>query len=54
MAPRLLIVEDEIGISLSLEDRFRADGYDVEIAVNGKTGFRARFEGRPSTSSFST
>lgn len=39
MAHRLLIVEDDIGISLALEDRFRADGYEVEIAANGRTGF---------------
>lgn len=38
--PRILIVEDEPGIALGLEDDLRVEGYDVEVAVDGVAGAR--------------
>ena len=45
MAHRLLLVEDETGIRLALQDRFQADGYEVETAVNGRTAFERASKG---------
>jgi two-component system, OmpR family, alkaline phosphatase synthesis response regulator PhoP len=40
---RILIVEDEPALRLSLGDRLRAEGYEVEVAADGDAGFeRAR------------
>ena len=40
---RILVVEDEAAIARALEDDFRAQGYDVELASDGPTGLeRAR------------
>jgi two-component system, OmpR family, alkaline phosphatase synthesis response regulator PhoP len=36
--PRLLLVEDEPGLVLTLTDRLRAEGYDVESATTGDRG----------------
>jgi two-component system alkaline phosphatase synthesis response regulator PhoP len=36
---RILVVEDEATIARALEDDFRAQGYDVELAADGRTGF---------------
>lgn len=38
--PRLLLVEDEPGLRLTLSDRLRSEGYVVETADNGDDGFR--------------
>jgi two-component system alkaline phosphatase synthesis response regulator PhoP len=35
--PRLLLVEDEPGLQLTLSDRLAAEGYDVETAGDGDT-----------------
>lgn len=34
--PRLLLVEDEQGLRMTLEDAFRSEGYEVETAENGE------------------
>jgi two-component system, OmpR family, alkaline phosphatase synthesis response regulator PhoP len=40
---RILVVEDEPGLVLTLTDRLRSEGYDVEAASDGEAGFvRAR------------
>jgi DNA-binding response OmpR family regulator len=36
---RILVVEDEAAIARALEDDFRAQGYDVELASDGRTAF---------------
>lgn len=42
-AKRILLVEDEPGLQLTLSDRLRSEGYEVETAGDGDTGFeRAR------------
>jgi DNA-binding response OmpR family regulator len=37
---RILVVEDEAGIALPLEDDLTLEGYDVEIATDGIAGLR--------------
>ena len=37
MKPRLLIVEDEPGIAMALEDDLTAEGYDVHVVADGET-----------------
>ncbi|MDQ2839623.1 MAG: response regulator transcription factor [Acidobacteriota bacterium] len=39
MERRVLLVEDEPGLRMTLSDRIRDEGYDVETAVNGVEGF---------------
>jgi two-component system alkaline phosphatase synthesis response regulator PhoP len=38
MTQRILLVEDELGLVMTLSDRLRSDGYAVEIAEDGETG----------------
>ena len=38
--PRVLLVEDEPGLVMTLTDRLAAEGYDVVSAVDGETGLR--------------
>jgi len=38
MAKKILIIEDDPGIQLSLKDEFESEGFDVDGAVNGLTG----------------
>jgi two-component system alkaline phosphatase synthesis response regulator PhoP len=38
-ARRVLVVEDEAGLVMTLTDRLRADGYHVEAASDGPAGF---------------
>ena len=38
--PRILVVEDEPGIALGLEDDLKMEGYDVEVASDGVTASR--------------
>ena len=38
MSNRLLLVEDEPGLVMTLTDRLIAEGYDVETATDGETG----------------
>jgi len=43
---RILVVEDEPGIALALEDDLRLEGYDVESAADGLTALQKGREGR--------
>ncbi|MCC7034319.1 MAG: response regulator, partial [Acidobacteria bacterium] len=43
---RLLLVEDEPGLQLTLSDRLAAEGYSVETAADGDTAIR-RAGGEP-------
>ena len=36
--PRILVVEDEPGIAMALEDDLTMEGYQVEVAGDGPTG----------------
>lgn len=38
--PRLLLVEDEPGLVMTLTDRLMAEGYEVESAIDGETGLQ--------------
>ena len=42
---RVLLVEDEHGLILTLTDRLRSEGFDVDVAVDGKTGFEKASSG---------
>ncbi len=44
MIPRLLLVEDEPGVALIIDDLLTAQGYAVESAADGKTGLRLATE----------
>ena len=43
--PRILLVEDEPGLRLTLSDRLRSEGYLVETAAHGDEGMRAASQG---------
>ena len=45
MTARVLIVEDEAGIRLTLADRLRSEGYAVEAATDGQAGYERAGEG---------
>ncbi len=45
MKPRVLIVEDEPVLVLTLSDRLRAEGYEIESATNGETGLKRALDG---------
>jgi len=45
MGKRILLVEDEPGLQLTLSDRLRSEGYEVEAAGDGDTGFERASEG---------
>ncbi len=49
MSKRILVVEDEPGIAMALEDELTNQGYDVELARDGDAavlaGREARFDG---------
>jgi DNA-binding response OmpR family regulator len=47
MSKRILVVEDDPGISLSLKDEFESDGYTVYTADNGQKGWDLAREKRP-------
>src|SRR5713226_7205255 len=44
--PNILVVEDEPGIALGLEEDLTLEGYGVEIARDGDTAVRRAREGR--------
>ena len=44
MAKRILLVEDEPGLQLTLSDRLRSEGYEVETASDGETGYELATE----------
>ena len=43
--PRILLVEDELGLRMTLSDRLRSEGYRVETAANGDDGLRSAVQG---------
>lgn len=45
MTKRILLIEDEPGLVLTLSDRLRKEGYDVEHCADGETGFEKALEG---------
>ncbi|MDE0109375.1 MAG: response regulator transcription factor [Bryobacterales bacterium] len=45
MGYRILLVEDEVGIRVALEDRLRVVGYEVETADNGRAAVERSAEG---------
>jgi len=47
MKPRLLLVEDEASLALTLGDRLRAEGYDVEVAGDGESALEMLDKLRP-------
>jgi DNA-binding response OmpR family regulator len=46
VSARILVVEDEPGLVLTLTDRLRSEGYDVEAAGDGDTGLARALAGR--------
>jgi two-component system alkaline phosphatase synthesis response regulator PhoP len=40
MTSRILLVEDEPGVRLTVEDRLRSEGYEVESAADGDEGLK--------------
>jgi two-component system alkaline phosphatase synthesis response regulator PhoP len=45
-APRLLLVEDEPGMRLTLTDRLASEGYVVRVAADGEAGLAAASSGQ--------
>jgi two-component system, OmpR family, alkaline phosphatase synthesis response regulator PhoP len=45
MVHRILLVEDERGLRLTLRDRLTSEGYQVETAADGESGFRQASDG---------
>jgi len=45
MASRILLVEDEPGLRLTLTDRLESEGYAVEGVANGEEGFQRASDG---------
>ena len=43
--PRVLLIEDEVGIRITVEDRLRAEGYEVETAEDGLRGYERALAG---------
>ncbi|MCF7934525.1 MAG: response regulator transcription factor [Spirochaetia bacterium] len=43
--PKVLIIEDEPGVQMTIEDRLHAEGYEVEIRADGISGEAAALEG---------
>lgn len=44
-AARVLVVEDEAGLRLTLSDRLTSEGYDVEVAADGEAGLSSAASG---------
>jgi two-component system alkaline phosphatase synthesis response regulator PhoP len=44
MGYKILLIEDEPGLCLTLSDRLQSEGYAVETASDGETGFRLASE----------
>lgn len=36
---RVLLIEDEVGIRMTVQDRLEAEGYDIETAADGQEGY---------------
>jgi two-component system alkaline phosphatase synthesis response regulator PhoP len=45
MSKRILVVEDEPGLRLTLCDRLRSEGYEVESAAEGQSGLALALDG---------
>ncbi len=45
MEKRILLVEDEPGLSMTLSDRLRSEGYAVDLAADGESGYAAASSG---------
>ena len=45
MNPRVLIIEDEPVLVMTLTDRLRSEGYDVDSAEDGESGLKRALEG---------
>jgi DNA-binding response OmpR family regulator len=43
---RILVVEDEPGIAMGLEDDLKMEGYEVDVATDGPSGSKMAREGR--------
>jgi two-component system, OmpR family, alkaline phosphatase synthesis response regulator PhoP len=43
---KILIVDDEAGLRLTLSDRLRSEGYEVETASDGDSGYEKALAGR--------
>ena len=46
MTTRILVVEDDAGIALGLEEDLSIEGYGVEVVRDGETALRRAREGR--------
>ena len=44
--PKILLVEDEAGLRLTLSDRLGSEGYTVETAIDGEAGLERAASGR--------
>lgn len=44
MVKRILLVEDEPGLQLTLSDRLRSEGYEVETSGDGESGYARALE----------
>lgn len=44
--PRILVIEDEAGIRMTLEDRLKAEGYQVNLKADGPSGEQAARQGQ--------
>jgi DNA-binding response OmpR family regulator len=47
VAPRILVIEDEPGIRLALNDELQFEGFDVELAEDGSAGLAAILRSPP-------
>jgi two-component system, OmpR family, alkaline phosphatase synthesis response regulator PhoP len=45
MPGKILVVEDEEAIRMTLEDRLQSEGYSVDFAVDGEQGFKKATQG---------
>lgn len=45
MSSRILLVEDEPGLVMTISDLLAAEGYEVEVAADGETGYAKGFSG---------
>ena len=45
MSARILFVEDDAGLRLTVSDRLRGEGYEVETAEDGASGFEQALQG---------
>jgi len=45
MNQRILLIEDEDAIAVPLSDRLRTEGYSVQVATDGQTGFEHALRG---------